>query len=470
MNKKYFYYVIIFALFIELFFQLIPVIYRNLSVSQKEVPIYVLGHCVSYGYPYQGKVSFPKTIARMLNNKIDDKDIKIVMLSEASQTIFQQYLKYYKYKLFHPHSRGIVLCYMSKDINNLQNITTGNNKFFINILKRINLINLPTIYFNKINDFKSQYDIFLYLINKFGDDIYVSTVSGNYSGAMPNNIDSLIKNKNLKEELQIVDNLILNNNYDYALEKINELFKIYKNDSQILYRVGKIYEKQQKINEANSTYKKMIKYEDLRPTIEENMTIRNLAKKYNVTLVDIDTDICNKNKIIGYNYFIDMAHPTIDFDIFIAQEFIEKIKQNYKIDIIDTDITKQLEDELSYIDWFIVYRDALGEIFYYSYYKKAIFDVYNKEIISNYISKLYEFHNKIEDKNITDLNKREEIIHICEILFEYIQGNKEKTIKLINDYNLKDIILQREKKDEERMQCWWYMKHWLIDFIFENKI
>ena len=214
----------------------------------------------------------------------------------------------------------------------------------------------------------------------------------------------------------------------------------------------------------------MIKYEDLRPTIEENMTIRNLAKKYNVTLVDIDTDIYNKNKIIGYNYFIDMAHPTIDFDIFIAQEFIEKFKQTYKIDIIDIDIKKQLEDELSYRDWFIVYRDALGEIFYYSYYKKTMFDVYNKEIISNYISKLYEFHNKIEDKNITDLNKREEIIHICEILFEYIQGNKENTINLINDYNLKDIILQREKKDEERMQCWWYMKHWLIDFIFENKI
>lgn len=443
---------------LEITFQVLPYIYKNLPKINNNIYICVIGESISYGHPYQGKINFAKVVSELVNRKIDGKNVEIVCLAGDGDNLYLQYKKYLVYKLLHPLRKNIIFGYFGMGYTFPKN---NNSKF--NLLK----FRLLDFLFFK-NNFEYEYEKILNIIKKYGDEVYISTIVGNYSGVMPNNVNSLIKNKTLEKELKNIDYLILNEEYNYAIQQTNNLINNYEDKCQILYRIGKIYEKQNKIKEANEVYKKMIDDKDRRPTIEENNIIKMLAKKYQIELIDIDSDLEKKNEIIGYNYFIDIVHPTIDFNMFIAQKFVEKLQKKHLIDCYsDYDIREKILYAFSDQDWFIAYRDALGEILLFSY-RKNFFDVYTKEQISKYISKLYELNNKIKETDVSD--KREEIIHICEVLFEYIQGNKDKTIELINKYNLKDTILRRDRKKEKRMQGWWYMKHWLIDFIFKNKI
>ena len=460
---------VIFSLIlIEIILQIVPTIYSLIPLSKEKVYIYVIGESTAYGHPYQGKINFSKIVAETLNWEIDNKKIEIINLAVPGCKPFYQYQRYLLYKVIHPFKRGIVFMYMIGTNGNTFNkdyLNNSYNNFYINSI----LFSYVHPYFIKAFNIEYYYTILTKLINKFGDEAYISTVLGNFSGVMPNNVVSLIQNKNLRKDLKDIDILIFNNQYDNALQMSNKILTKYEEKSHILYRIGKIYEKQNKTEMANEIYRKMICDDDLRPTIKENQMIRKLVKKYKFELVDMEEALINKDEIIGFNFFMDVVHPTLNLNIFIAKNFVNKLEKKHLINYEEYDIKKNFFPIFSNKDWFITYRDSLGEILFYSC-RKNIRDTYNKATMLYYIDKMYEFHNKIDDKGSIDFNKREEIIHISETLFEYVQGNENNAIDLIKRYNLKNTIYRREKKGENRMQCFWYMKHWLIHLLKQNNI
>lgn len=456
------------VILLEIILQILPTIYKQIPLSKDKIYIYVIGESTAYGHPYQGKINFSKIIGETLDWKIDNKQIEIINLAVPGCKPFYQYQRYFLYKFLHPLKKGLVFMYMIGTNGNTFNrdyLNKNYNNFTINSI----LFSYIHPYFTKSFNLEYYYIIITKLINKFGDEAYISTVLGNFSGVMPNNVDSLLRNKELIVDLKNIDELILNNQYDSALQKTNKIMNIYEDKSHILYRLGKIYEKQNKVQEANEIYRKMICDDDLRPTIKENIMIRNLVKKYNFELIDMEEALIKKEEIIGFNFFMDVIHPTIDLNMFIAKNFVKSLKKKHFINYNDIDIEKKFLSVLSDENWFIIYRDSLGEILFYSH-RKNFSDIYNKSTMLKYIDKMYEFHNKIDDKGSVSFNKREEIIHISETLFEYVQGNENNAMDLIKKYNLKNTICRREEKDENRMQCFWYMKHWLIYLLKKNNI
>jgi len=456
--------IVIGTVIFELILQAVPVIYRNLPNDNNKIYVYVLGESISMGHPYNEKISFSKIIQYMTGNKINNKGIEIIMLARDSQRISQQYLRYFLYKYMHPFKKGIVLCYM-KGTGDWAN---KNNNYDFSLNLKYNVVGFLSTYFTNIYDFRYEYERIIKLAKSFGDDMYVSTIAGNYAGCMPNNVSSLINNKELKENIKEIDNLIVNKKYDVAIEKCNKILNENEDKSQIWYRIGKIYEGQNKVKEANEAYLNAVEYgDDHRPTRYENEVIKELVRKYNVNLVDV---VDNLNEIIGYNYFIDIVHPTVRLHTIIAEEFIKSLSKKYDIKIINNDITEEtILKSLDFTekDLFTAYRDALGEIFFYSFYNN-IFDIYNINKMEAYILKMKALHQTLNSliKNDKEKEDREYIISISELILTYIQGDKVKVIEILNDKKL----INRIKFGKVNMQCWWVFKSWIIDFISKNNL
>lgn len=453
----------------EFILQTIPFIYRNLPVSDTKTYVYVIGESISFGHPYDSKISFSKIIQYMSDNKIDGKEIEIIMLAGESERISHQYLKYFIYKYMHPLRKGIILCYM-KGSGDWAESSTGNN---FSLSLKINIIGFLRTYFTDTYDFSYEYERIIKLAKKFGDDMYVSTITGNYSGCMPNNVSSLINDGSLKENIKTIDNLILEAKYNIALEKCRRLIETNKDQSQIWYRMGKIYERENKIREARKAYLKGIEYgQDTRPTRYQNKIIRSLALKYGANLIDTVKILDGTDEIIGYNYFIDIVHPNIRMHIILADNFLNVLSKRHRINIIngnpDFFSVERIKNVMNFgrQDMFAAYRDALGEIFYYSFYNDIV-DLYNIPKMQEYIDKLKELDNEINsasEGNIKEREKREDIIHISELIFAYIQGNNEKVKEMLNDKK----FVEKVKFGKIDMQCWWVFKGWMIDFMYKT--
>jgi len=460
--------IIISVLIFELFLQCIPVIYRNLPKDDKKTYVYILGESSSWGHPYKGKISFSKIIDYYINTEIDGKEVEFIMLAEDGQRLSQQYLRYYKYKLFHPFRKGILLAYMGTN-DWSYNFSEGSNTWYLNIY----LLGFVKNYFNNMPNFRYEYEKIVFSAQKFGDEIYLSTILGNYAGCRPNNIISLMNDEELRKEIIEIDNLISNKEYDAAFKKCNNLLDVRKDKSQIWYRIGKIYERRKQIKEANAAYLNGIEYgEDPRPTRYQNKIIRELAVKYDVPLVDVSDKIDNLDEIIGYNYFIDIIHPAVNLHIIIAKEFLNALSKRHRINIIreNNDIygVSKIENVMNFgrQDMFSAYRDALGEIFFYSFYKN-ISDLYNIPKMQEYIEKLKELDKEINyesEGNIEEQAKRKDIIYISELIFAYIQGNYSKVKEMLNNKK----IVEKIKFEEIEMQCWWAFKNWIIDFMYKT--
>jgi len=451
----------------ELILQIIPFVYRNLPVSGTKTYVYVIGESISVGHPYDSKISFSKIMRYMTDNKIDGRETEFIMLAGESERISQQYLKYFLYKYTHPFRKGIILCYM-KGSGDWADKSTG---YDFSLSLNFNIIGFARTYFSDKYDFAYEYERIIKLAKKFGDDMYVSTITGNYAGCMPNNVSSLIGKDNIKENIKEIDNLILNKKYNDALEKCNNLLKSKEDKSQIWYRIGKIYERQNKIMEAKEAYLNGVEYgRDTRPTRYQNRVIKKLAQKYGINLVDTAGKLDGFNEVIGYNYFIDIVHPNIKMHIFLADEFLNSLSKRHRINIINSSGGIDPEKIKSVMnfgrqDMFAAYRDALGEIFFYSFYNN-ITDSYNIPKMEEYIGKLKELDNEINsasEGNIKERENRKDIIYISELLFAYIQGNNLKVKEMLNDKK----IVEKIKFGEMKMQCWWVFKGWIIDFMYK---
>ncbi len=409
-------------LIFEIFSQLIPVFSKNIPENNNIKYVYILGESSATGTPYRQKISFSKIIQYVSANKIDNKNIEIINIAVPTVRIVHQYYRYLIHRYLHPFDKGIVLVYAGTNDTSFS-FPEKKYSFFYNF----SLIQIISAYTGKAYDFQYIYELIIKLSKKFGDDIYISTLAGNYAGFMPDKVENLKDNKELTAYLDNIDNLFFEGKYEPALE----LCKKNIDDSAqqyFFYRMGKIYENQSKIKEANEFYVKAASIQNCdiirtRPTIYQNRIIKYLALKYNVKCFDLFDKLYNSNEIIGYNFFIDKIHPTITVHIMLAEGFTDLLCEKYKITKINEQLTEtQVKKKLNFSedDVFRAYIQALSEIFV-CIYRNGILDRYSLCEIEKYIFIL-------KNLNLIDIKKEEqnETLEFLRKLLEYISNPKDE--------------------------------------------
>ncbi|MFA7074522.1 MAG: hypothetical protein WC234_04975 [Endomicrobiaceae bacterium] len=311
------------------------------------------------------------------------------------------------------------------------------------LMYNLNLTKLADLYINGTLNFQYVYESIIRLSKKFGDDIYISTIAGNYSGFMPDNVHLFNRNKGLISILNKIDKLFFDKKYYEALNLCKK--NVYISGNQyIFYRIGKIYEKLGNVEKANKFYIKAIdvQYSDqlrYRPTTYQNRIIKFLAVKYNVGCLYLFSKIYNSGEVIGYNFFIDKIHPTLRLNWIIAKGFMNLLAKKYEIketdNIFAADDVKKIFG-LKKWDIFCSYIQALGEI-YICAYRYDVFDVYSYQHIKNYTKII----KSMEFMDTEKTQEKENTIQFMELLLEYISANngdksKEKINKMYG-YGLK---------------------------------
>lgn len=433
----------------ELMLHVIPFIYKKIPLDQEKTYIYVLGESTAAGYPYNqknnGDISYHKILKYILNNKINNKDIKIIDLSKAGCRLYQQYMQYFLYKYRHPFHRGIIILYIgTNDWNNGHKYNSFTKNIFLNIKLFQPLLGYVCIPF----DFEYEYEKIILLAKNFGDDVYMSTIAGNYAGFIPNQTQSLKKIK-FNKLIDEVDRKILDEEYNVAMDLCKKLLKLKSDRSQIWYRIGKIYEKQGKITQANYSYLNAIEYGfDDRPTRYQNDVIRKLAKKYNIPLADFFDELYNSGEVIGFNFFLDTIHPNIKAHILIADGFADLLKKKYKIEeqtnIDEDDIRKEFNfDNNKMLKLFMYIIAELLTIFYTTnemtdkvFARKLINWKYNVIFAKEWIEKIKLIN--IDDTKMPDNDVRKEFLSICQSVFACIDSTS------YND-NVDKLVVQLRK-------------------------
>ena len=447
----------------EFIFQIIPIIYRNIPLSEDKVYIYIIGESSSVGEPYNPKISYYKILDYLLDGKINNKDIEFIKIAFSGSHIKQEAWEYLKYRLLHPFQKGLAFVYAGK--NDWDN---GKDKKHLKISKS-KIINLINDYFFENFNFEYNYEKLILTLKNFGEEVYVATIEGNYSGFMPHleDNDDILYKTNFDK---IDDEILINKNYDKAKDMLKILEEKEDSDkSWIYYRYGKIAEFTDKIKEANDYFIKDIGlYYNLIPSTYQNDCIRNLAIKYNLTLIDIFGEIYNSGEIIGFNFYKDNQHPDIKVYIKIAELFAEALKNKYgntinivKRNISEKDVYKHFDFDKK--DLYNVYRNSLDVTLVHSK---------ENENVNRYVFyKIDEYLNKIIELNPYEGEQKQAIISFYRMMVEALKGNRDKMFE-IYDKN-KDVIQRNKYKIYARDCDWpeynqWLRKYLGIDEFFDQ--
>ena len=440
--------------FAEIFLQTIPIVYRNIPLSKDKVYIYIIGESSSYGEPYDRKISYYKILNFMIGGKIDNKDIEFIELSTPGNSIIDQYFYYLRYKFTHPLQRGLAFVYAGK--NDWDN---EENKKYVKVYK-IKTFRLLKDYFFEPHNFKYSYESLILALKDFGEDIFVATIEGNYAGFMPHlNAENIL----YREEFdKIDDEILINKNYKKAEEMLKFLEEKEDSDkSWIYYRYGKIAEFTGKIKDANDYFIKGTSlYYNLIPSKYQIDCIKELAKKYNIELVDIFDKIYNSGEIIGFNFYKDNQHPDIKLYIKIAELFTEVLKNKYgnRINILRNNLTKEYVYkyfDFNDFDIYNVYRHSLDVTLAFSK---------EKENTNRYVFKqVDEYLNKIIELNPHKGEHKQAIISFYSMMVEALKGNKDKMIEI---YNKNKDIIQKNKYDiHARYSEWAKYNQWVSYYL-----
>lgn len=460
--------VIVFSLFfIEFILQTIPVVSKYAPVSKNKIYVYIIGESSSLGEPYSipnQNISYYKILDYMIDGKIDNKNIVFIKIANAGDSIKTQYWKYLIYRYSHPLKKGLAFVYAGK--NDWDN---GENKEALKIYK-IKILNLIKNALFENNDFKYNYEKLILSIKDFGDDVFVATIEGNYSGFMPHlDAENILYRKEFDK---IDDEILINKNYEKARKMLAELEEKEDSDkSWIYYRYGKIAEFTDNIKEANDLFLKGINlYSNLIPTKYQTECIRNLAEKYNLPLIDIFDKVYNSGHVIGFNFYKDNQHPDIKLYIAIAKLFAKSLKEKYKdkINIKKDNVTeKEVYDSVNFTnkDMYVVYRQSLDVILVHSK---------ENDNANRYVFKqVDEYYNKIIELNPYAGEHKQAIISFYNMMIQALKGNKEKMLDI---YNKNKDIIEKNKYDIYARHCdWeeynkWVSKYLGIDEFFNLKL
>ena len=148
------------------------------------------------------------------------------------------------------------------------------------------------------------------------------------------------------EAIKLVDNGSSNK----AIERIDKLLKIYRDDAMLLYLLGMANAATGNYDLARAlfTRAKDLDPMPLRGLSELNQTIRNWSKTDGIYIADAERAFQRhaKNGLVGFSFIADNVHPTPLGNAVIAKELIRAIKSHHLLvdrDLEHWDVNDQLE-------------------------------------------------------------------------------------------------------------------------------
>lgn len=444
----------------EIILQIIPIIYRNLpNLNNNEQYIYIIGESSACGEPYSSKISYDRIFDYIIGGRIDNKRIKYILIANPGSNAYLQFYKYFIYRYTHPFKRGILFIYCGKnDWDNSETDKGFNTYIGYNILSIINDFFINFNIFENNRNFQYDYERIVLLAKKFGDDIFVSTIEGNYAGFMPH----LESNDNIyREKFCEIDKDILKGNYQKSLKALKEMLLMKNTDkSWIFYRIGKIYEFTGKNKKANDNFIKAVSfYRDLRPTQYQNYVIRKLAKKYNIELIDIFGKLYNSGEVIGFNFYIDNQHPNLNTYIMIAKLFVDGVSKKYNVNI---NIKRYNSTEQEILKIFNFNKCDEYEVYRYSLDVTLIYSKENKNSNVYVFDKVKEYLRQIDLLNPFDEKRKKIIMSFYNMMYEALKGNKEKVKEI---FNCGDLMNVDKILIGARTYDWEEYNNWVSDYL-----
>lgn len=323
-------------------------VYRAAYQKDNNFYVYVIGESTSYGVPFDPKISFPKIIQYMFNNRIYGKEIKIIDLTGPGRNVEYGYWRLAAELFIKPRLNGIVLIYAG--INEAQARVYSPDLTF----KRWQLMQYSFIFsraqyliegrvpqnsymynFFGLNNslFKYEYRLrkIISIAKKYNLNIIISTLAGNICQFSPQD-DNMLSSK----EPGVVELFNLGRQFEEAkefkkaIDSYQNIVKKSPNDYPFLYyRLGKCYEQLGIYDQARQYYWKTVDIGDIhRPSHWQNKVIRDLANEYRIGLVDALLIFENNSPfgLLGYNLMADAHHPNLDGYILLANGFAEEIE------------------------------------------------------------------------------------------------------------------------------------------------
>ena len=292
-------------LFLEIFFQVYPFFYQNCLkyfYNSQEFKFYAVGSSTTFGEPYDNKISFPKIVSYIFDNKINNKKIKIYNLAEKGSTIQVQYERLFKEFYINPPTKDSLI-FIYAGLNDTLNVLQKRDNYIKNaigksavLLKMYNLI--YSLIFDKTDSYLA-YEFYMHkivnLIQSFGlNDIYVSTLVSDYKN-YPLFNNAILKNDKYSKTFIEAKKALDNNEPGKAEIMFNDLLKNVQGEKNIdqnipaviCYTLGILYEKYGLNYIANNFYRMSNDYEetDWKAKTIQNILIREISKKYNLFFI-----------------------------------------------------------------------------------------------------------------------------------------------------------------------------------------
>ncbi len=289
--------------------------------SSNSFRVFVLGESSAAGFPYSPNGTFSKYIKKRLLLNYPDKNIEVVNLSMAA---INSYALLDLMPGIIDHKPDLIIIYAGHNeyygaLGIASNESLGNSRAVVKLmlyLNRFKTVELVRNFLGWISSlFKSSSIKSGTLMQRMVKDQLIPLESEMYKDGVEqfqNNLDEIFKmtsvthipiiigtlTSNLKDQKPFISSSA--NNYPAAIEIFNKAVKIHS---------------EKKIKKADSLfeYAKELDLLRFRAPHKINSIIKELGKKYNYTVVDIDSTFktLSPDGIVGDNLMSDHLHPTL---------------------------------------------------------------------------------------------------------------------------------------------------------------
>lgn len=366
---------------------------KEKRINSKTFNIYYFGESTMKGEPYLDTI--PLLVEKMLNGKINGKQIKWINMGDwgISYKIVSGKIKMIvdNKETFHPN---LVIIYSghneflpyhsdfgftisdskNQPINwlvsksQIAEMVAQNLKSYKLEIDERKFFDKPLFdnqkYADVINNYQKDINIDVDYLKKNNIPTIISTVAGNYADLEPNR-SVYDCNESRKEEFKNdMDNGLKaenENKLDEALKLDSKALEICSTFAETQYRLGKVYEKLGRYDEAWEAFNKAVDNDKMpiRAQSSQNEFIKKIEENDSFKVVDAVEYLRNSspNKLIGYNLMSDGHHPNITGHRLISEMFAKKIVEMYPKDTDFTEVTQTQAEEIFSKDTMVMLVD-----------------------------------------------------------------------------------------------------------------
>ncbi|MFC2092058.1 hypothetical protein ACFLTD_04725 [Elusimicrobiota bacterium] len=345
--------------------------WKNLSKvligNDEDYHIYMVGGSTSFGEPFGPKISVPKIVSYKFNEKIGDKEIKIVNLAWRGRELEHGYWRLFGSLYKNPGRNGVLFIYAGINDNVWKGQKDQATFFWRMIQRSVVLSKLTYLLRAGKRDLKNSPERYIYRMNKtirlakyYGLEVAVSTLVGNITEYGPDgNIGGSTDTYELYNKGR---NLEAARKYPDAIDVFGKLLeKRFVNLKCLYYHLGRCHRGLGEYDTAREYFWKVVDLGgEIRPNRFQNGLIRELASANQIELVDSirNFEQASENAMLGYDLFYDAHHPNLKGYLILAEGFADALsrltKQEVKRPVVnESDLTGEFGFADS--DYFNVY-------------------------------------------------------------------------------------------------------------------